>query len=204
MIGIVDYGVGNVQAFVNIYNRLGMPVMRCRSRDDLNSVKHIVLPGVGTFDWAMSKLNESGLRDQLDRRVLGDAIPVIGICVGMQMMADSSEEGRQPGLGWIKGRVLRFNEAQANGTLRLPHMGWNDVVPKKCERIFYGRDDWRFYFLHSYYFAPDNQENIAAESSYAGQFTSAIRQGEIFGAQFHPEKSHAWGVQLLANFAAKN
>lgn len=201
MIALVDYGLGNIQAFANIYRRLGIDAWAASTASDLGRASKIILPGVGAFDWAMTRLHESGLRQALDDEVLGAKKPVLGVCVGMQMMARSSEEGVLPGLGWIDGTVVKFDTRLITGKTHLPHMGWNDVVPVGTENIFFGLDAPRFYFLHSYFMKPDREENILATSSYGVTFTSAAQSGNIYGTQFHPEKSHQWGVRLLKNFA---
>lgn len=201
MIAIVDYGLGNIQAIANIYKRLGIAAVLARNAADLAGASHIILPGVGAFDWAMSRLNESGLRPGLDDLVQQQRKPVLGICVGMQMMARRSDEGKLPGLGWIPAEVKRFDETGFTQKTHLPHMGWNDATPQSAHCLFRGMDAPRFYFLHSYYFLPDHADDILATTHYNGQFASSVRSGNVFGAQFHPEKSHWWGAALLKNFA---
>lgn len=201
MIAIADYGLGNVQAFLDIYKRLNIPAIGARTAAELAGGERIILPGVGAFDRAMERLEESGMREELDRQVLGERKPVLGVCVGMQMMADTSEEGARPGLGWIPGTVVRFDERAFNQRTHLPHMGWNDVDPRPGHTLFDGIDDPRYYFLHSYHYAPANNDDVLATSTYGATFASALRRGKIFGTQFHPEKSHQFGVSLLANFA---
>lgn len=200
MITIVHYGLGNIQAFVNIYHRLNIPVTVAQNANDLSSASKIILPGVGAFDWAMQRLQSSGMRETLDDLVLNQAVPVLGICVGMQMMARRSEEGKLDGLNWIPGEVKRFDESLFKTKTHLPHMGWNDIQPKN-HPLFKGLQAPRFYFLHSYYFMPDTLDDVLAKTEYAQSFASAVYQQQIFGVQFHPEKSHHWGVQLLKNFA---
>ena len=202
MITLVDYGLGNIQAFVNIYKRLNIPVTVSNTADTLKSAKKIILPGVGAFDWAMTSLNKSGMRDCLDDLVLEQKKPVLGVCVGMQMMSQRSKEGQMNGLGWIDAEVKRFDEATFNQKTHLPHMGWNDVTPQRSDCLFRGLDiKPRFYFLHSYYFSPYHTEDILAVTNYSCPFASAVRSKNVFGTQFHPEKSHQWGIQLLKNFA---
>lgn len=202
MITIVDYGLGNVQAFSNIYKRLNIPVTVAHSAEQLAAAKRIIVPGVGAFDWAMSLLDQSGMRDCLDTLVKVEKRPVLGVCVGMQMMAQRSDEGSLSGLGWIDGEVKRFGGGHSDNALRLPHMGWNDVVARSGARLFAGLETGaRFYFLHSYYFRPANLDNVLACTEYHGEYASAIRSGNVFGVQFHPEKSHQWGIRLLQNFA---
>jgi len=199
MIALVDYGLGNIQAIANIYRRLNIPTRVARSAAELKDADKVVLPGVGAFDWAMARLSDSGMRECLDDMVLTRGCSVLGICVGMQMMATCSEEGHLKGLGWIDARVRRFDGAHSGGPL--PHMGWNDVNPKETDTLFRGIDSSCFYFLHSYYFAPHNAEHVLATTDYGDEFVSAFRVGRIYGVQFHPEKSHDCGVQLLRNFA---
>lgn len=202
MIGVVDYGLGNVRAFENIYRRLGVPVQPVRTAEDLNRADRFILPGVGAFDWAMTKLKQSGMIDALNHRVIEEHVPVLGVCVGMQIMAKSSEEGSEPGLCWIPGRVERFRQECFETSTHLPHMGWNDVRLVRRTNLFSGLDAPIFYFLHSYCFSPTDPEYASAFSEYGSFFASAVERENIFGVQFHPEKSHEWGVQLLKNFAA--
>ena len=204
MIALVDYGLGNIQAFANIYRHLGIQASPARTAKDLRAASRIILPGVGAFDWAMARLQESGLRDALDEEVLVAKKPVLGICVGMQMMARSSEEGKLPGLGWIDATVVKFDTHLFNTKTHLPHMGWNDVSPVQTAPLFSDLDAPQFYFLHSYFMKTDRNENVLATSDYGITFTSAVRSGNVYGTQFHPEKSHQWGVQLLNNFAKLN
>jgi len=202
MIAIVNYGLGNIQAFANIYKRSNIPVRIASSHEELVTADRIILPGVGAFDWAMTKLNESGMRDVLDELVIGKKRPVLGICVGMQMMAKRSDEGKLAGLGWIDAEVRKFDLSNMTQKTRLPHMGWNDVAPCKKNGLFEGLESGaRFYFLHSYYFLPQNQDNVLAVTNYNGPYASAVHDGNVFGVQFHPEKSHQWGIRLLKNFA---
>jgi glutamine amidotransferase len=202
MIVLVNYGLGNIQAFANIYKRLNLEVCIANNAAELGKADKVILPGVGAFDWAMTRLNESGMRDCLDDLVLQRQCPVLGICVGMQMMAHRSDEGELAGLGWIEAEVKRFDETSFTQRTHLPHMGWNDVAPRNANCLFRGLDyDARFYFLHSYYFLPQQPADILAVTDYNGSFACAVRSENIFGVQFHPEKSHQWGIQLLKNFA---
>lgn len=202
MIVIIDYGLGNINAFANVFKRLNIPVKIAQKADDLEDVSKIILPGVGAFDHAMIKLKESGMREKLDELVLKKSMPVLGICVGMQILAHSSEEGSLPGLGWIDGVVKKFDTQKMKQKTHLPHMGWNDVKPLKNTGLFKDVDkEPLFYFLHSYYFYCNKSEDALAVSDYGGEFVSAVNCGNIYGVQFHPEKSHHNGVQLLKNFA---
>ena len=200
MITIINYGLGNVQAFANIFHRLGLEYSVATCPEDLAGTSHLLLPGVGSFDWAMKRLEASGLRPVLDELVLNQQLPVLGICVGMQMMASSSEEGTLPGLGWIPGEVKRFDETLLSSKSYLPHMGWNDIFPGN-HPLFANINDPRFYFLHSYYFRPATDEFVLAEAEYGSYFAASVSRANVIGVQFHPEKSHHWGTQLLQNFA---
>lgn len=199
MIGVIDYGLGNVQAFLNIYQEFNIPAVRVKTRYELRGCERLILPGVGSFDWAMERLNASGLRDDLDEAVLRQKKWVLGVCVGMQMMARSSEEGVLPGLGWVPAVVRRFNDTLHS--VKLPHMGWNEVEPVSEGSLFHGMSSPSFYFLHSYFIAPDEEETALSWTHYAGRFVSSVRKKNIFGTQFHPEKSHGCGIHLLRNFA---
>lgn len=202
MITIVDYGLGNILAFANVYKKLNLPMSVAKNASDLKSASKIILPGVGAFDHAIERLNNSGMRETLDELVLHDRVPVLGICVGMQILTCSSEEGRLPGLGWLDGHVKKFDPSTLPHSTHLPHMGWNDVHPVTKSRLFEGLEiNARFYFLHSYYFHCKRSEDILAVSYYGGEFSCAVNSGNIYGVQFHPEKSHHYGTQLLKNFA---
>jgi glutamine amidotransferase len=202
MIAIVDYGLGNLKAFANIYKRLNIPVEIVTTSEQLKKSKKIILPGVGAFDHAMEQLNNSGLRDTLDELVLNKEIPVLGICVGMQMLGNYSDEGKLSGLKWIDGEVKLFDVNSIKHTTRLPHMGWNDVEPTRLNPIMEGLDNKAiFYFLHSYYFSCNDSNDSIAESDYGIRYTCAVNHKNIYGVQFHPEKSHGYGIQLLKNFA---
>ena len=202
MIKVIDYGLGNIRAFLNVYKRSNIPAEVARNADDLMDASRLVLPGVGSFDHAMELLEASGMRATLDELVLNRRIPVLGICVGMQIMAERSDEGSLVGLGWIQASVRKFPAKEYNPPLRLPHMGWNDVVPKVPSGLFSGLEsDSRFYFLHSYYFDCEDSEATLAESSYGKRFVCAVRHNNVYGVQFHPEKSHQYGTRLLQNFS---
>jgi glutamine amidotransferase len=203
MIAIINYGSGNIQAIMNIYGRLNIPFVVASTPDELLSAERILLPGVGAFDQAMNELERSGMRQALDRVVLEDRKPVLGICVGMQLLAKSSEEGEAAGLGWIDGVVRRFDHGDFHQATHLPHMGWNTVEPvAPRSRLFEDVDlHTGYYFLHSYYFSCNDEADVLAVTEYAAPFTCAVRRDNIYGVQFHPEKSHHAGIQLLKNFA---
>lgn len=202
MITIIDYGVGNINAFVNVYKRVNVPTKIAKTAADLEGAQKLILPGVGHFDHAMLELMKSGMREKLDELVLSKKVPVIGICVGMQMMGISSDEGTLKGLKWLDARIRKFDESKIKQVTRLPHMGWNDVQPNSLNPLFKGLEkDALFYFLHSYYFECNDDNDILATSEYGGLFTSAANHDNIYGIQFHPEKSHHYGETLLNNFA---
>ena len=202
MICIVDYGVGNIQAFLNLFKRLGVEACRADTPNALSDADRLVLPGVGHFDHAMQKLNESGLRPKLEDLVLVGQVPVVGICVGMQMLANGSDEGNLPGLNWVPGRVRAFANRPESATLPMPHMGWNELQPRAHSRLFSkGFDNSpQFYFLHSFFFDAEDKNDVAATASYGLDFDAVVSRGHIHGVQCHPEKSHHWGEQLLKNF----
>ena len=202
MITIIDYGVGNIFAFQNVYKRLDIPTKIAKTYEDLSDAKKLILPGVGSFDYALGQLNASGMREKLDELVLEKKVPVIGICVGMQMMGNKSDEGKLEGLKWIDSEILKFDESLIQQRTKLPHMGWNDVAPVKNHPLFIGLEkEAIFYFLHSFYFKCNNPEHCVAVSDYGLSFSSAVNKDNIYGIQFHPEKSHQYGEKLLHNFA---
>jgi glutamine amidotransferase len=202
MITLIDYGVGNIFAFQNVYKRLNIPTKIAKSLHDLSDVTKLILPGVGSFDQAMSQLNKSGMREKLDELVLDKNIPVIGICVGMQIIGNRSEEGKLDGLNWIDSEILKFDEKLIPHRTKIPHMGWNNVNPIYSHPLLEGLEkDALFYFLHSYYFRCNNPIDSLAVSDYGITFSSVVKRNNIYGIQFHPEKSHKYGEKLLYNFA---
>jgi glutamine amidotransferase len=203
MITIIDYGVGNIFAIKNVYKRLHIPTKTAKTSQDLADAKKLILPGVGSFDYAMNQLNNNtGMREKLDQLVIEDKVPVLGICVGMQMMGNRSDEGKLEGLKWIDSEILKFDENLIKHRTKLPHMGWNEVYPINNHPLFKELEkDAIFYFLHSFYFKCNNPSDSIAFSEYGISFSSAVNRGNIYGIQFHPEKSHQYGEKLLQNFA---
>lgn len=202
MITIIDYGLGNIKAFVNVYEQLNIQTTVARKASDLKKASKIILPGVGAFDFAMSQLNKSGMKEAIEEKVFKDEVPILGICVGMQMLAKSSDEGELGGLGWINGTVKKFDASKLIFKAKLPHMGWNTIESFRENPLLKGfNGDSRFYFLHSFFFECENDEYKIATTDYGVTFASAINKDHIYGIQFHPEKSHSNGMQLLNNFA---
>ncbi len=201
MIGIVDYGCGNLGSIANMLRKVGVESSIVRTAEEIESADKLILPGVGHYDQGMSHLNKAGLRDALEKRVIGEGVPLLGICLGMQLLLEESEEGKEPGLGWVPGRNIRFRVP--NGAkLRIPHMGWSEVEPVAGSQLLTGYDNTpRFYFVHSYHAHDVPEENVAATSDYGGRFVCAIEHRNIFACQFHPEKSHRYGIHALQRFA---
>ena len=203
MIRVIDYGVGNVQAFLNLFNRVGLSAERAKNVDDLADASHLILPGVGHFDYAMRSLNNSGMRECLEDLVVTQKVPILGVCVGMQMLANSSEEGDLPGLGWLPGCVQALAGNYEHGTLPLPHMGWNELQINTHHGFFpsVASESPQFYFLHSFYFSAKNKSEVIATANYGFDFDAVVCNGNVFGMQCHPEKSHIWGEHFLRAFA---
>ena len=200
MIAIIDYGCGNLNAFTNSFKRLNVKSKIISKSEDLDGIKKIILPGVGSFDYVIKSFNNSGLREMVEKKVINDKIDVLGVCAGMQIMANSSEEGKETGLGWIAGKVKLIKKEKIKSPTKLPHMGWNEVVHKN-DKLFYDIPNHsKFYFVHSYYFDNKNESESIAVTDYSEKFSCAIRKKNIYGVQFHPEKSHSSGQQLLKNF----
>ncbi|NQV95270.1 MAG: imidazole glycerol phosphate synthase subunit HisH [Sphingomonadales bacterium] len=203
MIIIVDYGVGNLTSVHKAFRKLRIEANISSTVADIGNADKLLLPGVGNFATCMQRLEERGLRPALEKFALVDRKPLLGICVGMQMLTEHSEEGDAPGLAWIPGRAARFPETANDAPLRVPHVGWN-AVHDRSSPLFDGlNDDDRYYFAHSYYVSCDDGARIAGHSHYGMDFAAAICRENIFGAQFHPEKSHLAGLAVLRNFAEK-
>ena len=200
MIVVLDYGVGNLASIVNMLRSAGATVRSSSSAEDVRAAERLILPGVGHFDHGMRMLNRSGLRDALEESAFVQRKPVLGICLGAQMLGRASEEGTEPGLGWIEMSVRRLPEAPS---VRVPHMGWNQLTLKQESPLFVGMaNDARFYFVHSYFMACDDSASVVATTTHGVEFTCAVRCDNIAGVQFHPEKSLRHGLALLRNFAS--
>ncbi|TCV10495.1 glutamine amidotransferase [Sphingobacterium alimentarium] len=202
MITIINYGSGNIKAICNIYDQLKVPYKIAKNGDEVVGAEKLFLPGVGAFDETISKLDEYGFREKLDVEVLEKKVPIMGICVGMQVLAESSDEGNLKGLGYVKGHVKKFDESLLNFKPKLPHMGWNSIEITRETPLLKDLDVERgFYFLHSYYFECRDKNDSICTASYGYEFTAAVNFQNVYGVQFHPEKSHSNGVNLLRNFA---
>ena len=201
MITIIDYGMGNLGSISNMFKRIGVESEVTSDREKIAAAKKILLPGVGAFDAAMERINEGGFREILDRKALLEKVPVFGICLGMQLLTNSSEEGKIPGLGWIPAKTARFAFSQ-DTKLKVPHMGWNRVNEKNPSLLINDLPpEPRFYFVHSYYVMAEDEKHVLTTTTHGVEFNSIIQKENIFGAQFHPEKSHKFGMKLLENFA---
>lgn len=200
MIAIIDYNIGNIAAVANMLRRIGIPCMVTAQPSEVENADRIILPGTGSFDACMQNLRASGLIPVLEKKVLDEGVPLLGICVGAQMLGTVSAEGKEQGLGWLDMRVRRFPDLPG---LRVPHMGWNQVRPVQSGKsLTQGMEEnARFYFVHSYYMDPANSSEILLHANYGIEFSAGVCRGNIAGVQFHPEKSHRFGRQLLAAFA---
>jgi glutamine amidotransferase len=200
MILIIDYGLGNVRSIYAKIEQMGEPVTISSDIESIENADKIILPGVGSFDSGMENIRKLGIRDTLDRKVCRDKLPILGICLGMQLLTRKSEEGMLPGLGYIDADTRKFSFGTTTN-LNIPHMGWNTIIINQRSPLLEGIvTNLRFYFVHSYHVACDLPENIVASTQYGYEFPSIIQQENIFGVQFHPEKSHKQGIQLIKNF----
>lgn len=198
---IIDYGMGNLGSIRNMFKRIGAESEITGDHEKISAAEKILLPGVGAFDAAMERINQNGLLDLLNRKALVEKVPTLGICLGMQLLTNSSEEGKLPGLGWIPAKTVKF-VFEAGSKLKVPHMGWNLVeVKNKSALIEELPEETRFYFVHSYYVKVEDERHVLTTTTHGIQFHSIIQKENIFGAQFHPEKSHKYGMKLLENFA---
>lgn len=203
MIVIVDYGVGNLASIQKFFKKSRIDAKVGRKPRDVAEADKLILPGVGAFGEGMRKLVASGLLDELNRKVLEDETPVLGICLGMQMLGGSSEEGEAQGLGWIAGRSVRFNFPPEIDQLRVPHVGWNDVELGDCPLLEGLPSPASFYFTHSYHLQCDDPATVKGWAEYGLRFAAVVQQGNIYGTQFHPEKSHEAGRAVLKNFVER-
>jgi glutamine amidotransferase len=204
MILIANYGVGNLGSIANMLKKIGVDCAISSDARELRRATKLILPGVGAFDDGMTRLKRSGILPILESRVLGEKVPLLGICLGMQLLGDDSDEGKEKGLGWIAGRSVRFPSNLTDptgGKIRVPHMGWNDTSACGSSYLFADDSEQRFYFVHSYYFEPEDSHDVAATAAHGIVFAAALHHQNIMGVQFHPEKSHKYGMELLRRFA---
>ena len=200
MIAILDYGIGNV---ASIYNMLRKTVGEAIITSDVEVVKNaskLILPGIGHFDYCMQQLRKASFYELLNIKVLEDNVPVLGVCVGCQMLMEKSEEGIEPGLGWIRGEVIKFDEKRLPANFKIPHMDWTDVKAKDGCLLYDKIEAPRFYFVHSYHLQCLDDTNISATANYGYEFPASVARENIMGVQFHPEKSHSYGMKLYSNF----
>lgn len=203
MITIIDYGVGNLSSIKNMLKRIGVAAEITNDVAAIAAAEKLILPGVGHFNYGMEQLHKSGLVGILNERVLEKKVPILGICLGVQLLTQSSEEGTASGLGWIAGKTIGFDKTKLQPQQKIPHMGWSDVSNYQQSKLFTNMpDEPRFYFVHSYHLALENQADVLVTANYGYAFAAGIEHDNILGVQFHPEKSHKFGMKLLENFAA--
>jgi len=202
MLTIIDYGIGNLTSIQNMLKKAGYPnAIISKKEADIAAADKLILPGVGHFDYGMGQLRQADFFDTLNRRVLEDKIPILGICLGAQLLTEGSEEGDSPGLGWIKAKTIRFRAEEIGNGLKVPHMGWGDISIKKESLLLKDLpEEPRFYFVHTYHIVCENPADELVGGHYGYEFTAGVESGNIMGVQFHPEKSHKYGLQLLKNF----
>jgi len=198
MIAILDYGVGNLKSIYNMFKKVGVESVITSCVETISKADKYLLPGVGSFDHGINSLKNAPFFEVLEKEVLVSKKPILGICLGMQLLTNSSEEGKEKGLGWIDAQTVKFDLEDKN--LSIPHMGWNKTTPISTSNIFKNLNENRFYFVHSYHVVCNDKKNILASVKYGQEFTCSIYKDNIFGVQFHPEKSHKFGMQLFKNF----
>lgn len=202
MITIIDYGAGNIKSIKNMLKKIGVRSQISSDKETIDNAEKLILPGVGHFDYGMKNLEASGLINTLNQKVLIDKTPILGICLGAQLLGNQSDEGERKGLGWIDMDILKFLPEQLPEELKIPHMGWNYTEKTKESKLLADVEQFsRYYFVHAYYMKAHNTEDILLKTNYGIDFVSAVEKGNIYGVQFHPEKSHRYGMELLRNFA---
>lgn len=201
MITIINYNAGNIKSIQNMLKRIGAKSCISSNVEEIEQAEKLILPGVGHFDYGMRNLQESGLIGVLNKKVVADKVPLLGICLGAQLLGNKSEEGIIPGLGWIDMEVVKFDENKLPKNLKIPHMSWNEIIIKKQSELLAGlNNESRFYFVHSYHMKCNDENDVLTNTNYGYEFTSAVEKDNIYGVQFHPEKSHKFGMRLLENF----
>ncbi|MFN1835366.1 imidazole glycerol phosphate synthase subunit HisH [Balneola sp. MJW-20] len=203
-ITIINYGAGNLLSVNNMLKKAGArDALITDKKEDIVKAEKLILPGVGHFDYGMQELNESGLIPILEQRVLTEKIPILGICLGAQLMTEFSEEGNINGLGWVNGKTIAFDKTKLPSGYKIPHMGWNDIFENKETPLFQAvPENPRFYFVHSYHLEMENEKDVWLTANYGYDFCAAYQKENIYACQFHPEKSHKFGLQLMKNFIA--
>lgn len=202
MIVIINYDVGNLGSILNMLKKIGAEAIISSNQEDIKKADKLILPGVGSFNYGMEKLQQSGLIELLNRKVLNEKTPILGICLGLQLFTKKSEEGKLNGMGWIDAQTVKFQFNSEQKQLKIPHMGWNEVAVKKQSVLFKDMsfEESRFYFVHSYYVQCNQEQDILTTTHYGYDFHSGVEKENIVGVQFHPEKSHKFGLKLLKNF----
>lgn len=202
MITIINYGAGNLKSIQNMLKKIGEQSKISNSVDDIVNAEKLILPGVGHFDYGMAQLKKSGLIPYLNEKVLEKRTPILGVCLGTQMFGSGSEEGSEKGLGWLDMKCVKFDKARMGRDEKIPNMGWNTISLQKTSKLITNPEDFmKFYFVHSYHMVCGNNADVLANSEYGYTFASAVQKENIFGVQFHPEKSHKYGMELLRNFS---
>jgi len=202
MVTIIDYGVGNLNSIKNMLKKIGVDSVISSQAADIENAEKLILPGIGSYEYGMKKLRGSEFFNALQQKVLQNKTPILGVCLGAQLLLNGSEEGLPvEGLGWIEGKAVRFDQDKMADNFKVPHMGWNELIIKKESRLFKDvRPDHRYYFVHSYHMVCQQEADILAESNYSYNFVAAVEKQNVIGVQFHPEKSHKFGMKLYENF----
>lgn len=201
MVVIIDYGIGNLGSIANMLRKIGVENSISSNKSEIEKADKLILPGVGSFDTGMRNLSDLKLIEPLNIKVIGQKTPILGICLGMQLFTKKSQEGIMPGLGWIDAETVKFRFIEGANPLRIPHMGWNHIKPEKENVLLNGlTGESRYYFVHSYHVICNHDEDVLATTSYGYDFVSVVRKENIVGVQFHPEKSHKFGINFLTNF----
>ena len=204
MLTIIDYKAGNVRSIQNMLKKIGIKSVISNRIEDIENAGKLILPGVGSFDYGMTQLEKSGLVPVLNKKVIEEKIPVLGICLGVQLFTKGSDEGQKAGLGWIDAETVAFDKTKLPDNYKIPHMGWAEIEFKADCKLFENMHELppRFYFVHSYHLQANKPENIIATTSYGYEFVVGLKKDNIIGVQFHPEKSHKFGMQVLRNFVS--